>query len=232
MANTLTVVLETQTQLLAATAKDRRGLKHDVLKILNTCGLIPTDVSTRVDREHETVDLAVSVDGADKQLQGARAILESQLGIMFDPCRSDARVAPRPHDTTRLRIDADFGEYGPGSWMLITRGGDWVSSGTHVSMDLTPHAGEHVQESFEVGTRGTLQRLLCHLLGWNANLLFLEAHENWEGTSRSGVDAIFHLPAYHRDAKRVLQGYVQRFCKEFGVTLIALEDLDMPGDVG
>jgi hypothetical protein len=232
MAHTLTVVLETQTQILAATAKDRRGLKHDILKILNTCGLIPSDVSTRVDREHETVDLAVSVNGADKQLLGAQAILESQLGIMFDPFPPGARIGHWPHDTTRLRIEADFGKYGPGAWMLITRGGDWVSSGARVSADLAPHADVYVRESFEAGMRGTLQRLLCHILGWNANLLFLEAHENWEGTSRSGVDAIFHLPAYHRDAKRVLQGYVQRFCTEFGVTLIALEDLDMPGDVG
>lgn len=232
MHSTLTVTIESQTQILTATAQDRRGLKHDILKILNSRGMIPTDVSTRVDRKHETVNLAVSVDGAYNQLLGAQAILESQFGIMFDTCPPDARFAPYQHDTTRLRIDADFGEYGPGAWMLITRGGDWVSSGTRVSMGLAPHTDEYVRESFEVGTRGTLQRLLCHLLGWNANLLFLEAHENWEETSRSGVDAIFHLPAYHREAKRVLRGYVQRFCTEFGVTLIAFEDLDMPGDVG
>lgn len=121
--------------------------------------------------------------------------------------------------------------------MVITRGGDWASSGNGLPMDLSPQADEYMRESFEVGTRSTLQRLLCHLLRWNANLLFLEAHKDWEGTSRSGVDAIFHLPAYRRGAKDtkgakdVLQGCLQRFCTEFGMTLIALEDLDMPGGV-
>ena len=222
--------LLTSAARFAAAASNRPGLLGDTLRFMRRAGIVPASVATLV--RGDTAELGLEVEADERQTLSMIAQLEAGLGIMFE------RAAPLPPeplseiDTTRLRIDADAGEFGEGAWLLIARGGEAVPDLTADAVEILrplQGLGDHMADAVAPGRVSQLERLLAVLRAYGANIQLLDASDDWADTGRPGINAIFHMPAFRgHAARRTFTRSVERVLAACGATLIELSDLALP----